>query len=108
LRAQSFTEKASRRAKRRPKPGPTGDFPHGKLSPDDEGGIGVALSHFTAPDGARMVRIDYGKAVAWLALPHAHAVAFALLILKHTGIEVEIGDAEDLGRRGQGDSQVEP
>jgi hypothetical protein len=86
------------------RPGPTGDYPHGKLGPDDEGGIGVALSHFTAPDGTRMVRLDFGKPVSWLALPHAHAVAFALLILKHTGIEVEIGDARDLGEGGQGDS----
>jgi hypothetical protein len=93
------------------RPGPTGDFPHGKLSPDDEGGINVALSHFTAPDGTLMVRLDYGKPVSWLALPRVQAVAFASLILKHCGIGVEIGvvgDAENLGRRGQGDQKVEP
>jgi|HubBroStandDraft_3_1064219.scaffolds.fasta_scaffold21711_5 hypothetical protein len=82
----------------KPQPGPTGDFPHGKLGPDDEGGINIALSHHNAPDGTPMVRFDFAKPVAWLSLPSTHAVAFALLILKHTGIEVEIGDASDLGK----------
>jgi hypothetical protein len=89
---------------KKPQPGPTGDYPHGKLGPDDEGGINVALSHHDAPDGTPMVRFDFAKPVAWLSLPRDHAVAFAFLILKHAGcVEVEIRDAEDLGRRGQGD-----
>jgi hypothetical protein len=77
--------------------GPTGDFPHGKLSPDDEGGINVALSHFNAPDGTRMVRLDYGKEVAWLALQREEAVAFASLILRHAGVGIEIGAMGDAG-----------
>lgn len=93
------------------KPGPTGDYPHGKLYEDDEGGINVALSNHEAPDGTLMVRFDFGKAVKWLSLPREQAVAFASLILKHAGVAIEIGvigDAEDLGRRGQGDQEVEP
>ena len=94
-----------------PRPGPTGDYPHGKLNPDDEGGINVALSRQTAPDGTPMVQLDFGKPVAWLSLPREQAIAFALLILKHaTGARgftvTDAGpiDAEDLGRRGQSDS----
>lgn len=101
---------------KKPEPGPTGDFPHGKLSPDDEGGINVALRHFDAPDGTRMVRLDFGKPLAWLSLPQDQAIAFAMTILKHaTGAErgfvlteVDEIDAEDLERRGQGDSGIEP
>lgn len=96
---------------KKPQPGPTGDYPHGRLADDDEGGINVALSNHMAPDGSRMVRFDFGKPVAWLSLPREQAVAFASLILKHAGVAIEIGvigDAEDLGRRGQGDQKVEP
>lgn len=78
--------------------GPTGDYPHGKLSEDDEGGINVALSHHIAPDGARMVRLDFGKPVAWLSLPREQAVAFALLILKHAGatsVQIKTPGEED-------------
>jgi hypothetical protein len=114
MRAQSFAEKAARRAKRRPKLGPTGDFPHGKLSSDDEGGINVALGHHIAPDGTRMVQLDFGKPVAWLSLPGDQAIAFALTLMKHAGFlgSVVIGDggivdASNLGRRGQSDPKVE-
>jgi hypothetical protein len=62
------------------RPGPTHDFPHGKLSPDDQGGINVELSAFTAPDGRRMVRINFGKPVDWLALPRDRALEFAAFI----------------------------
>jgi hypothetical protein len=71
-------------------PGPTGDYPHGKLSTDDEGGLNVAISHFMAPDGTRMVRFDYGKPISWLALPREQAVEFAVTILKHAGVGVEV------------------
>lgn len=65
--------------------GPTGDYPHGKLNVDDEGGLNVALSHFDAPDGARMVRLDFGKPVVWLALPRAAAIAFGRMMIHHAG-----------------------
>lgn len=88
-----------------PKIGPTGDFPHGKLSPDDEGGINVAISHHIAPDGADMVRLDFGKPVAWLSLPRAQAAAFGVTILKFAGVKFELleaPDATDTGQGGQG------
>jgi hypothetical protein len=91
-----------------PKLGPTGDFPQGKLSADDQGGLNVALSHHVAPDGTVMVRMDFGTPVAWLSLPQEMAIEFALSILKHTGVRtVQIthggGDASNLEGRGQGD-----
>jgi hypothetical protein len=67
------------------RPGPTGDFPFGKLSEDDKGGLNVALSHFTAPDGTRIVRMDFGYPVDWIALPRDQALAFAALIFHHAG-----------------------
>lgn len=88
------------------RPGPTGDFPHGKLSEDDEGGINVALSRHLAPDGTPMVRIDFGKPVAWLSLPRDQAIEFALTMMKHAGFvgsvivgPGEIIDASDPRRR---------
>jgi hypothetical protein len=86
--------------------GPTGDFPHGKLSDDDEGGINVALSGHPAPDGTPMVRLDFGKPVAWLSLPRDQAIQFAMVLLKHAGLRgmIVIGeggdDASDLGQGG--------
>jgi hypothetical protein len=68
------------------RPGPTGDFPHGKLSDDDEGGINVALSRFRAPDGESMVRLDFGKPVAWVTLPNEEAIRFAMSMLKFAGL----------------------
>jgi hypothetical protein len=67
------------------RPGPTGDYPHGKLSDDDEGGLSVAMSHFIAPNGDRMVRLDFGKPITWVALPREQALNFAAFIVHHAG-----------------------
>jgi hypothetical protein len=64
------------------KPGPTHDFPQGKLDSNDEGGIGVAVSH-QIKGKHRVVRIDFGKPVVWFALDADSALAFASLIVKH-------------------------
>jgi hypothetical protein len=58
--------------------GPTGDFPLGKLSRDDEGELRVKVSH---EDG--VVRIDFGAPTAWIGLPPDHALAFAAVVVKH-------------------------
>ena len=63
---------------RKPKPGPTGEFPRGKRSPDDEGAINIGISR--APDGN--VVIDFGAPLKWIAFPPAQAVALAHLILE--------------------------
>lgn len=58
--------------------GPTGEFPRGKLNEDDEGALNTAISH-----GQGVVRIDFGKPTAWLAMPPDLAVEFASVILMH-------------------------
>lgn len=63
----------------KPKLGATGEYPRGKLNPDDEGALMLGVG----PDGQGNVRVEFGKPVAWLALPRAEAIAFASLILKH-------------------------
>jgi hypothetical protein len=73
-------------------PGPTGDFPHGKLDDDDEGGIKVAISGHLAPDGTPMVRLDFGKSLAWLSLPRQQAILFAMSLLKFAGLSVVIDE----------------
>lgn len=51
--------------------GPTGQFPDGKLNPDDEGG----LTYRVAADIQNgLVRIEFGGPVAWLALQPEQAV----------------------------------
>ena len=58
--------------------GPTGDFPLGKLNPDDEGGLKLAISQEKG-----VVRIDFGKPTAWIGLPPDLALEFAATIAKH-------------------------
>lgn len=56
--------------------GPTGDFPDGKLNPQDEGGLQMAIH-----TEGHVVRIDFGSPVAWVAFepPIARTLAAALL-----------------------------
>jgi hypothetical protein len=93
-----------------PKLGPTGTYPRGKLSPDDEGGLLLAVG----ADEHGNVKIKFGKKVAWIGLNSEQAIQFAMMILKKAGFtgSVIVGpggnDAEDTGGRGQGDQKVEP
>lgn len=61
-----------------PKPGPTGDYPDGKLGPDDEGELMMGITN----DG-RLVHVDFGKPVKWFAVPPDHALALAAMLVKH-------------------------
>jgi hypothetical protein len=68
--------------------GATGKFPQGQLSDDDEGELCLGISY---DDLNGIVRVDFGKPVAWLGLPPPQAIEFALLILKKAGAQhVEI------------------
>lgn len=58
--------------------GPTGDYPHGKLNEDDEGGLKLAISTERGT-----VRLDFGKDIKWFALPPDEALALAAVIAKH-------------------------
>ena len=67
------------------KPGATGQFPQGKLQPNDEGELKMVIS-----SNDELVKIDFGKATAWIAFPKAQAIDFAILLLKHCGVLIEI------------------
>lgn len=58
--------------------GETGAFPYGKLGPDDEGELAVAVA---ADPQHGVVRFEFGKSIAWLALPAAHARQFAAVLI---------------------------
>jgi hypothetical protein len=60
--------------------GPTGEFPFGRLGPEDEGELAVAI---VADVAYGVVRIEFGKRIAQLALPADHAEALgAVLVAK--------------------------
>lgn len=58
--------------------GATGAFPDGKLNKTDEGELRMAVGS----DG-EFVRVDFGKPVAWLALPANEAKELAALLMRH-------------------------
>lgn len=64
-------------------PGPTGEFPQGKLNPTDEGELKMAISH-----DEKLVRIDFGKPTAWFAMPKSQALTFAFAVLDHCGVQI--------------------
>jgi hypothetical protein len=64
-----------------PKFGPTGDFPHGKMNEDDEGGLQIGI----AADEAGRVIIKFDTPVAWIGLERQNAVEFATKILTKAG-----------------------
>ena len=70
--------------------GATGHFSDGKIDDSDQGDLrlGVAYDKLNG-----IVRVEFGKPVAWLGLPSPQAIEFARLILKNAGakkIEIEI------------------
>ena len=64
--------------------GGQGSFSDGKLSEEDEGDLRLQVAH-SGDD----VRIDFGKPVAWLGFPKDQAIQFAMLILKHAGVQIQ-------------------
>lgn len=68
--------------------GATGTFPQGHLNDDDQGALKIAVA-YDKLDG--IVRVDFGKPVAWLGLPKDQTINFARVLLKHAGVsKVEI------------------
>lgn len=59
-------------------PGPTGDFPKGKLRPDDEGGIAIAIMN----RGGKIV-MDFGKPTAWIGFDPVEARQMAEALLRN-------------------------
>lgn len=58
-------------------PGPTGDFPRGRLNADDEGGLRIAIGG----ENGNVV-MAFGKDVAWIGLPPQQAVDLAQQLIK--------------------------
>lgn len=68
--------------------GATGEFPMPAVDDDDEGALRMGVG-YDAANG--LVRLDFGKPVAWLALPPPEAMELAKLLLKQAGAKtVEI------------------
>lgn len=63
--------------------GATGNFPQGKLNDSDEGELRLGVA-YDKLDG--IVRVEFGKPVAWLGLPPEQAIEFAKLLLKNAGV----------------------
>lgn len=55
-----------------------GEYPDGKLSPDDEGGLAMAVGHVSG-----RVKLQFPKPVAWIALSPDDAIALAQLLIDH-------------------------
>lgn len=62
--------------------GARNSFSQGKLNEDDGGDIAIGIA-YDKVDG--IVRMDFGKPVAWLGFPPPQAVELAKLILKNAG-----------------------
>ncbi len=67
--------------------GATGNFPYGKLDPNDEGEIAVAIA---ADPRHGVVRFEFGKLIRFLCLPAKHARELAAAL---------VSKADELDRR---------
>jgi hypothetical protein len=65
--------------------GATGNFPQGKVRPDDEGELAVAIS--TEGD---MVFLNFGKPVHWVSLPKHDVIELAKVLLAKAGARVVV------------------
>lgn len=76
---------------KRPKLGATGEYPEGvSARPGDEGALAIAISKM---DGQGNIHVDFGKPVAWVAMPATHAIQLAKTLLRNAGakkIEIEL------------------
>jgi hypothetical protein len=61
--------------------GPTGDFPRGKIGPDNEGGLRIGI----ASNGDTVI-LNFGTPVAWVGFPKEQAIELAKTILRHAGV----------------------
>jgi hypothetical protein len=71
------------------KPGPLGTFSQGKLDDTDEGDLMVAIS-----GDDKVVRIDFGKRIAWFAMDRDLALQFVMKIMERLGFKSEISHRE--------------
>jgi len=62
--------------------GATGTFSHGKVQDDDQGDLRMAVA-YDKVNG--IVRLDFGKQVAWLGLTPESAIDLGRVLMKHAG-----------------------
>lgn len=62
------------------KPGATGQFPEGKIGEDDEGELLVQIA-YDAEHG--LIRVEFGKPVAWLMLKPQDSVDLGKMLVEH-------------------------
>lgn len=62
--------------------GATGKFPGGKITPDDEGELRLAVRAFPARG---IVAVDFGKNVSWLGLDKETALGLAEILRDQAG-----------------------
>lgn len=80
--------------RREMKLGPTGDFPEGKLCPDDEGGVQFAIGS----EGGKVI-LNFGeRPITWVGMDPQQAADLASSLIRHardigkkTGVTVSIG-----------------
>jgi hypothetical protein len=63
----------------------------GKIIEYDDPGDKLAMLLGKTEDGK--IRVDFQKPLKWFAMPPDHAVSFALTILQHCGIPVQVNIA---------------
>lgn len=63
-----------------PKVGATGEFPDGKINKEDEGELQISVGF--DPD-TKLVRLEFGKPVAWLAMKPEDAVNLGQTLVRH-------------------------
>lgn len=67
--------------------GPTDKFPQGKLTPEDQGEIKIAIGHH----GGKVI-LDFGKPIAWIGFDRFQAVEIAKLLIEHAERALIVGD----------------
>jgi hypothetical protein len=63
---------------RRPKFGATGKFPHGKITPQDEGELNFGIGR-----DKHYIHINFGKPVIWFSMTPEDALKVASSIVEH-------------------------
>lgn len=64
------------------KPGPTGDYPNGKLNEQDEGGLNIQVG---TDAGRRVVLMDFGVPTPWIGMTPKDAMKVADMLREQAG-----------------------
>ena len=72
--------------------GATGEFPEGKVTPEDEGEIKIAIGSKTGT-----VCMEFGKPIAWIGFTPQQARQIAVTLMEHAAHSYEIGHNKDAG-----------